>query len=48
MNIGGAGDHVANANIRIKRIKDTCRTILDGIPYNVAIFLLKYLDNFLS
>jgi hypothetical protein len=46
MNIGGSGDHVANADIRIRRIKDICRAVLDGVPYKVPTFMLEYLVNF--
>ena len=46
MNIGGSGDHVVNADIRIRRIKDICRAVLDGVPYKVPTFMLEYLVNF--
>jgi hypothetical protein len=38
---GGAGDHVPKVDVRIRHIKETCRCIIAGLPYNLPRSRIK-------
>lgn len=46
INSGGAGDHVADADIRIRRIKDIIRSVVAGLKWKVPIIIIEYLVRF--
>lgn len=46
LNIGGAGDRVANADIRIRRIKEICRSVVAGLRWKVPTCIIDYLVRF--
>lgn len=46
INAGGAGDHVADADIRIRRIKDIIRSVVSGLKWKVPSMVIEFLVRF--
>jgi hypothetical protein len=46
LNIGGAGDHVPNADVRIKNLKEICRSVISGLKWYVPDIIIEYLVRF--
>ena len=39
--VGGAGDHLPKVDARIRRVKEDCRAILHGLPFELPTELIK-------